>query len=221
MSFLGWAFCVGPRVCLLFFPSVFVCLEWEDGGFDRAFWLGWHPGHFSITSIGSSFWGRPCWSLARHSWLGDGSLSTSVLVGGSAPTKVVSLLWSYWMDNWSCLLPAGGYSGVVVLGFFVHVAACSCCWVLLGGRLKFGCVCHGSGLFRLSPTNSSVRVCWEGYLLFKKIRFFSVYLGNYSSRVSSLILMMDVLQTRLWKGSRSPSVSMLTVARSPTNAQRW
>ena len=121
MSFLGWAFCVGPWVCLFFFPNVFVCLEWENGGFCHAFWLGWRPGHFSITSVGSSFWGHPCWPLARHSWSGDGSSSSFVLVGGSAPTKVVSLLWLYWMDIWSCVLPDGGYSRVVVLGFFLFM----------------------------------------------------------------------------------------------------
>ncbi len=100
-------------------------------------------------------------------------MSTSILGGGSAPTRVVSLLWLYWMDIWSCLLPGGGYSGVVGLGFSVHVAACSCCWALLGSRLKVGCVRHGSELFRLSPTNSSVGVCWGGYLLLQNLGFCS------------------------------------------------
>ena len=129
MSFLGWAFCVGPRVCLLFFPSIFVWSEWENWGFGHAFWLGWRPGHFFITSIGSSFWGCPCWTLAHHSWSGDGSLSTSVLVGGECPNQgsflVVVVLAGYlvsFVAGWG-LFRCGG------IGLF---RSCCCLLLLLG-----------------------------------------------------------------------------------------
>ena len=150
MSFLGWAFCVGPRVCLLFFPSVFVCLGWENGGFGHAFWSGWRPDHFFYNLCRFFLLGLPLLTIGPSFLVGGWFLVHFCFWGGAPQPRLFPCCGrTGWIFGLTCcrvgVIPVWWFWAFPFMLLLASVVGC--CWAVvssLGAPARvwgcFGCL---------------------------------------------------------------------------------